>query len=319
MHIPDGLLSLHATGATTLLSATGVWAALARLQERLPRRRVPLVGLSAAFVFAAQMINFPVMAGTSGHLLGGVLASTLLGPSAAVIVMSSVLIVQCLLFADGGLIALGANIFNMALVGVLVGTAVTTWLRRLLPGARGLLVAGACGGWCSTMAAALCCSAELAWSGVAPAALVFPAMAGIHALIGVGEGVITALVLSALLQTRPELVPVATPAPDGTRTGTIAATGFAITVVLLLFVAPYATSAPDGLEHVGAALGFSQFFEPGTSSVPMPDYQMPGLVSASAATALAGVAGAIVVFAMAWILATTLAPKEPPRQSGGGS
>ncbi|MGE3841033.1 MAG: energy-coupling factor ABC transporter permease [Vicinamibacterales bacterium] len=319
MHIPDGLLNLHATGATALLSATGVWTALRRLQSTLPRRRVPLVGLSAAFVFAAQMINFPVMAGTSGHLLGAVLTTTLLGPSAAVVIMSSVLIVQCLLFADGGLLALGANIVNMAIIGVLVGATVSSALRRLMPGRKGLLVAAACGAWCSTMAAALCCATELAWSGVAPSALLFPAMAGIHALIGVGEGVITALVLSALMQTRPELIPGATEAPNEGHVGRAALVGFATTIALLLLVAPYAASAPDGLERVSAVLGFSQLFGPAPASTPMPDYQMPGLVSTASATVLAGVAGALVVFVMASILASTLAPKGSSRHPGGES
>lgn len=316
MHIPDGILSLPVTGATTLVSTTGVWIALRQLGTSIPRRRIPLMGVSAAFVFAAQMINFPVVAGTSGHLIGSVLACVLLGPCAAVVVMTAVLFVQCLLFADGGLLALGANVANMALAAVLVGSAVVALIRRLLPGPRGLLVAAAFAAWCSTIAASMCCAAELAWAGVSEWRLLFPAMAGIHLLIGLGEAVITTLVLAAILKTRPELVPGLTRQPAAARTGLIAAYGFAATVGLLLFAVPFATSAPDGLEHVGAQLGFSPLLD-GVPTVPSPmsDYRAPGVSSAVVATSVAGVAGTVVVFALACGLAAALTPKSAADQS----
>jgi cobalt/nickel transport system permease protein len=120
MHIPDGFIDGKTAATTALLAAAGVGLALRQVRRRLPPRRVPLLGLAAAFLFAAQMVNFPVVGGTSGHLLGGVLAAALLGPSAAIVVLTTVLIVQCFLFADGGVLALGANVFNMAIVSAAV-------------------------------------------------------------------------------------------------------------------------------------------------------------------------------------------------------
>src|SRR5271157_2966654 len=137
MHIPDGFLDLKTAAATGVLSAAALGVSLRRLNGSLPRRNVPLMGLAGAFVFAAQMVNFPVAGGTSGHLIGGVLVAALLGPAAALVVLTTVLIVQCFLFADGGVLALGANIFNMGIVGGVGGY----WIYRLvcgaLPGTRG--------------------------------------------------------------------------------------------------------------------------------------------------------------------------------------
>src|SRR5512147_218372 len=138
MHIPDGFLDAKTALATGALAAAGLGLALRDARRSLPPRKVPLMGLSAAFIFAAQMLNFPVAGGTSGHLVGAVLASVLLGPSAAIVVMTAVLLIQCLLFADGGLLALGANLFNMAIVAVLGGHAVYRAVRRVLPDRRGL-------------------------------------------------------------------------------------------------------------------------------------------------------------------------------------
>jgi cobalt/nickel transport system permease protein len=137
MHIPDGFIDGKTAATTAALSAVGVGLALRQVRRRLERRRVPLLGLAAAFLFAAQMINFPVYGGTSGHLLGGVLVAALLGPSAAIVVLTTVLIVQCFLFADGGVLALGANIFNMGIVGGAGGYWIYRLVCRALPGPRG--------------------------------------------------------------------------------------------------------------------------------------------------------------------------------------
>jgi cobalt/nickel transport system permease protein len=156
MHIPDGFLDAKVIAATAALAAIGVGAAWRQTKKNLPQRQIPLLGLAAAFVFAAQMLNFPVAGGTSGHLLGAVLISVLLGPSAAVIVMTAVLVVQCFLFADGGVLALGANVFNMAVMGTLVGNAVYRMALHILGGERGRIAAVAIGSWSSVMAAAIC-------------------------------------------------------------------------------------------------------------------------------------------------------------------
>jgi cobalt/nickel transport system permease protein len=167
---------------------------------------VPLMGVMCAFIFAAQMLNFPVLGGTSGHLLGGVLAAVLLGPSAAAVVLASVLLVQCLIFQDGGLMALGANILNMAIMGTFGGYAVFWMIYRLRPTARGFRAAVAAAAWFSVMLASAACALELALSGTAQLATVLTAMAGVHAFIGIGEALITMLVVEFVVRARPDLV-----------------------------------------------------------------------------------------------------------------
>jgi len=312
MHVPDGLLDLRTASTTAVLSLSALTAALRRLRLGLPRRRIPLMGLAAAFLFTAQMLNFPVAGGTSGHLLGAVLASVLLGPSPAIVVMTAVILTQCLLFADGGLLALGANVFNMAIVGVLGGYAVYKVISRVLPDRRGILVAAAFASWCSTVLASICCAAELAWSGVAPWGLVFPAMATVHMLIGIGEAAITTLVIAAIMKARPDLVDPTTSAAPPSASRFVAAYGLAATFGVLLFALPFASSWPDGLERVGEVLGFAGR----TAAVralpaPMAEYQLPGLGSATAATSAAGFVGTLIAFALAYVLAAALAPKAP--------
>jgi cobalt/nickel transport system permease protein len=165
------------------------------------------MGVTAAFIFAAQMINFTVVGGTSGHLLGGALAAILLGPWAAMLVLTSVVAVQALLFQDGGLLALGANVFNMAVVGVLVGWTVYSGLKRLA-GDRtwATMASGFAAAWLSVVLVSLLAAAELAISGTSPWGVVLPAMGLVHMLIGIGEGLITVGVLSFLKATRPDLL-----------------------------------------------------------------------------------------------------------------
>jgi cobalt/nickel transport system permease protein len=207
MHIPDGFLNAATSAVTWAASAGGVGYALRRVNRELQERQVPLMGVSAAFIFAAQMINFTVIGGTSGHLLGGALAAILLGPWAGTLVLTAVLIVQALLFQDGGLLALGANVFNMAVVGVLLAWGVYRLLRRWL-GQRtwGTAVAGFAAAWLSVFVASLVAGAELALSGASPWGVVLPAMGGVHALIGIGEGLITMAVLGFLRAVRPDLL-----------------------------------------------------------------------------------------------------------------
>jgi cobalt/nickel transport system permease protein len=167
---------------------------------------VPLMGVMSAFIFAAQMLNFPVLAGTSGHLLGGALAAALLGPWAGAIVITCVLAVQCLIFQDGGLTALGANIFNMAIVGTVGGYFIYRLFAKIVGGAKGITAGVAVAAWSSVVLAAAACAFELGLSGTAPLKVVLPAMAGIHVLIGIGEAVISCLVIAFVLKTRPDLV-----------------------------------------------------------------------------------------------------------------
>lgn len=220
MHVPDGFLDAGTSIATGIVAAVGVGLALRGARKELDERTAPLAGLVAAFVFATQMINFPVGAGTSGHLLGGALAAALVGPWTGVLVITVVLFVQALLFADGGLTALGTNITLMGLVGLGVGWVVIVALRRVLPKRLASVpVAAAIGALVSVPAAAVAFTVLFAIGGVVeiPVGVVLTAMVGWHSLIGVGEAVITGLVVSAVVATRPDLVYAARPILAATR------------------------------------------------------------------------------------------------------
>jgi cobalt/nickel transport system permease protein len=304
MHIPDGFIDGKTAVTTAVLSLAGVSLALREVRRKLPPRRVPLLGLAAAFLFAAQMVNFPVYAGTSGHLLGAVLVAALLGPSAAIVVLTTVLIVQCFLFADGGVLALGANIFNMAIVGGAGGYLIYHLITRWQPGTRGEVAGVAFAGWCSTVLASISCAGELAWSGTVAWAAAFSGMAGVHMLIGIGEGIVSALAFLAIQRVRPELVEASEARPgvggELVRYGLLAVLGLAV------FVAPFACPWPDGLESVAAKLGFEQKAAQAGAWAVAQGYQVPGVRWAAGATAIAGAVGTLVVFALAFLLARTL-------------
>ena len=306
MHLPDTLLDAKTYVATSALALGGLGLALYQTRRRLPRRCVPLMGLAAAFIFAAQMINFPVAAGTSGHLVGGVLAAVLLGPAAAVVVITAVLFVQCLVFSDGGLLALGANVFNMAIVGTVGGWGIYYLVHRLMPSDRGRIVAAAFAAWCATVLAATVCAGEIAFSGIAPWG-VLPVMAGVHMLIGVGEALITAMVLVAVTGTRPELLGGDFESP-AFRPGPVIAYGLLISLGIGIFVSPFASEHPDGLEFVAEQKGFAREGEQ-VLAAPLPDYQLPWVSSPTIATAVAGGIGTIIVFGLSLLLGRTLVPR----------
>jgi cobalt/nickel transport system permease protein len=310
VHIPDGFLDAKTLAAAAGLSAGGVGTALRHASRSGAGRRAPLIGVTAAFVFAAQMLNFPVAGGTSGHLVGGVLAAVLVGPAAAVVVMTSVLTLQCFLFNDGGVLALGANVFNMAVLAPVAGWLVYRGVRGRSGGSRRMLLAAAFAAWCSVVLSALACAGELALSGTVAAPLVLPAMTAIHMLIGLGEAAITALVLSALARTRPGLLvhgPGA--APVG---GHLVVQGALVAVGLAVFLSPFASALPDGLEHVAGRLGFEGRAAPLLLPSPMPDYGVPGLASSVGSTMIAGLAGTALAFAVSWLLAALLTRAEAP-------
>ncbi len=204
MHIPDGFLNVTTWGGTWALSAAGLGFAAKRAAVSMKEKIVPMMGVTSAFIFAAQMLNFPVAGGTSGHLLGGVLAAVLLGPAAASIVLAVVLIVQALVFQDGGITALGANIFNMSFVGTLGGWLIFKLISKIFK--KENLFAVAFAAWASVMLASFACAVELAFSGTVPFAIVAPAMLSVHALIGIGEALITVAVVAFVKKARPDLV-----------------------------------------------------------------------------------------------------------------
>lgn len=306
MHIPDGFVSVPVAGATGLVSLAGLLIASARSQAAFGVRRAPILGLTTAFIFAAQMINFPVAGGTSGHLLGGTLAAIILGsPWAGMLCIATVLIIQAVLFADGGITALGANIFNMAFVGVWVGWMLTQTLQRLFGGSqRRLPLAAGIAAGVSVVVAAIACAIELTLSGTAPIDIVLPAMTGIHILIGIGEGLITGGVLTYLATARPDLLP-------GEQQEF---RGWLVPVVSIVLVAGVlslvASAWPDGLEKVAENLGFIQLGEQVRIAVPTPlaDYEIPGL--GPIGTSIAGLVGAAVCFAVAFGIAKVVRTKN---------
>lgn len=216
MHIPDGFIDPVTSLATLAVAGGGIALCLRRARATVTERTAPMAGLTAAYIFAVQMINFPVAAGTSGHLLGGALAAVLVGPWLGALAVTVVLILQALLFADGGLLALGLNVINMAFVTVAVGWAgfrACTWLATRArsgraPGNRGIALAAAFGALLSVPAAAMAFSLEYAigGNGAISATTVMAAMTGVHVLIGVGEALITGLTVAAVLASRPDLV-----------------------------------------------------------------------------------------------------------------
>jgi len=321
VHVPDGFLDAPTSLATGAIALGAVGFALRRAQPEIDRTGPALPGITAAFVFAAQMVNFPVGAGTSGHLLGGVLAAALVGPWTAVVCMTVVLLVQALLFADGGLTALGTNITLMAVVGVLVGWGVMRALLRVLPQRpRSVLPAAAVGAFVSVPTAALTFTGLYAVGGVVdvPVRTLALAMTGWHLVIGVGEAVITAAVLSAVLATRPDLVHAARdlrpalvlpddaghplparPVETAPPMRSPLVTGSLVTLLVAGVLSLAASAHPDGLEFVGETLGFGAAArDSAVASGPLAGYAVTGIADASLAAGLAGVLGVVATGAL---------------------
>lgn len=328
MHVPDGFLDVPTSIATGAIAAGAIGLALHRSGQELRRAGTPLAGLTAVFVFAAQMVNFPVGAGTSGHLIGGALAAILVGPWTAVLCLSVVLLVQGLFFADGGLTALGTNITLMGVVAVLVGYLVARAVVAVLPKRPGSVVAAsAAGAFVSVPAAALAFVVLYAVGGAVPVPLgtLAAAMVGWHLVIGIGEAVITAAVVGAVVATRPDLVqlarrslppvqlvdaegrPVAATgaAPTGrSAAGTRGVLAVAASVCLLVAggVSLLASSHPDGLEFVGESLGFAgSSRDSAVAGSPLADYGLTFLPGAGGA-ALAGIVGVLLTAALAMLV-----------------
>jgi cobalt/nickel transport system permease protein len=314
MHIPDALLEPKVAAITGMVGAAGLLYALRKLEHHLGERTTVLMGTMSAFVFAGQMVNFPVGPGVSGHLLGGVLSAVLLGPWAGAVVIAAVLIVQCFLFNDGGLTALGANFVNMGLIGAVCGYAIYAPIRRAIGGQKGVLIAAMAAAWFSVLLASGAFAVEMAASGHRDDFLrILTWMAMVHAVIGVGEALITGLVVRFVLLRRPDLLEVEDGRGDEfVPTGgwvRLAFAGLAIALGIAVFLGPFAYDAPDGLEYVGGHVGFlNPEAPPSPLPSPMADYQLqlPGMNYARVATALAGLVGTLVVFGVGWGMARVL-------------
>ncbi|RIK40796.1 MAG: cobalamin biosynthesis protein CbiM [Chloroflexi bacterium] len=300
LHIPDGFLSTPVALAGWLLAVLVVSYALRQTRDQLGDRQVPLLGVMAAFIFAAQAINFPVAGGTSGHLLGGALAAIVLGPWAAVLVMTAVVGLQALLFQDGGLLVMGWNIINMGVLTAFTGYWVYRLGRRLFGDSRlAMVIAGFVGGWLSVEVSAIATALQLAVSGTSPLALALPAMAGVHALIGIGEGLITVGALTLIAATRPDLLAGGESAA-GQRSSAWVTVGLLIALVVAVFSFA-ASPEPDGLERAAEDVGFiDRTLDPFYSI--LPDYTIPFVGNEMLSGILAVVLGTLIVFGIAvWV------------------
>lgn len=296
MHIPDGFLSVLVSVILWILSIVAIGYALRRVGQDLGERQVPLMGVLAAAIFAGQMLNFTVAGGTSGHLMGAALATILLGPWAAIIIMTTVVGIQALIFQDGGLLALGANIFNMGIVGVAVAYFTYTTLKKLLGDQKWtLFVNGFVSAWLSIFIASLAAALQLSASGTSPANISVPAMAGIHALIGIGEGLITVGALAFIYAARRDILESGKTAPAGGKV--IWAIGLGIAFLLAVF-SPLASAHPDGLEWVAEQKGFLDVAQGPLYEI-IPDYVFPGITNEAFATIVAGIIGSLIVFGVA--------------------
>ena len=289
LHLPDGFLSIITSVICWAITVSSIGIAISRTNKSLGEKQVPLMGVMAAFIFAAQMINFPVAGGTSGHLLGGALAAIVLGPWAGMLVMTAVIAVQALLIQDGGLLVMGANILNMGLLTAAVGYGLYRSVLRKSQGAR-LAIAGVAA-WLSVMTGALATALQLWLSGTAPLEIVVPAMLAVHALIGLGEALITVAALGFIFRTRPDLLDEESASAQGSRGWVVAG---AVITLLVLLLSPFASSDPDGLERVAGDLGFLQSGRSAPYQI-LSDYTLPFLGATPLSTILAGAAGLVVV------------------------
>lgn len=306
MHIPPGVLSAPVAAVTGVVGAAGFLYGAKRLEGRLKDRTPVLMGMTAAFVFAAQMVNFPMLVlPASGHLIGAALAAVLVGPWGAAIVLGLVLLVQSLLFGDGALVAIGANFINLGLVASFGAWAVYEPIRVWLGGRKGVLVGAMAAAWFSVPLSAIAFSVALAASGKwTEFPTILSWMTLVHAGIGLGEAIITGLVVRFVLIVRPDLI-YSADKEEAARAGgwaRLGAISLAVSLAVAAFLSPWASSLDDGLEFVGAKLGFTN---PDAVGLPAPiaDYEMPGVPSGGLATALAGVVGTLCVFGVAMVLA----------------
>lgn len=304
LHIPDGFLTLAVSLVFWLVTILMVGLAVSKTNQSLGEKQIPLMGVMAAFIFAAQMLNFPVAGGTSGHFLGGALAAISLGPWAGILVMTSVIGVQALLFQDGGLLVMGANVFNMGILTAVIGFGLYRLVESRKQSLR-LAFAGA-GAWISTMAAALFTALQLWLSGTSRLEIVLPAMLGVHALIGIGEALITVAAIAYIERIRPDLL--------GQGKSRVAqgkgwvAGGILVTIAVVI-LSPLASSNPDGLERVALDLGFLDYGQAATYQL-LPDYTIPVFGETALSTILAGLVGVLVLAGLTILIARNLRRKK---------
>ena len=302
MHIPDGFLNVIVSAVCWLLTLVIVGMAVANTRRDLDERLVPLAGIMAAFIFAAQMLNFPVAGGTSGHFIGAALAFIILGPWLGLLAMTAVIAVQGLLFQDGGLVVMGANILVMGVVPGFLAYAIYR-LGRGRVGRAQTLLAGAAA-WLSVVVASATVSLLLAFSGTSSLGVVLPAMVGVHVVIGLGEALITVAALTFIRQVRPGLL---SGGQEAGRGAWVVA-GLSIAMLLVL-LAPFASGHPDGLEWVAESAGFLGTAQGAPYSI-LPNYTIPFLGQTGLSTIVAGLIGVLLVAGIVVLAARSLRRRQ---------
>ena len=260
MHVPDGFMNVTMSAATGVISFGTLWAYIRSAKDLIADKFIALTGMMSALIFVLQMINFPIAAGTSGHLLGGALAVIVLGPRLGLICLSVVVIIQSLLFADGGLSALGVNVLNMAIVTSTTSWFIVKyWIKFIGKNKTSIVSVSVLAGILSVVFSSIAFTIQYAIGGTIsiPVGTVLLAMVTTHFIIGFGEGIITALIITLLIRVRPDLI-YAYERSDENTTKVSFYGLFIILILLLSLVTPFASSSPDGLESVAEEFGFTQ-------------------------------------------------------------
>jgi cobalt/nickel transport system permease protein len=324
MHVQDGYLSPEVCAATGLVAATAVGYSIYKLRDSASDRVVPLTGMTAAMIFAGQMVNFPIGLPVSGHLIGGVLAGMILGPWAGCLAVTMVLVVQRFLFSDGGLFSLGANILHMAVIGSIGGYAIVSIVRGFFKRPNvGAIVGSVFASWVTVVAASALFCLEFRLShpaGEFEFRNIFALMVAIHSLIGVGEALITAAVVSYVLAMRPDLILGQTSASGDAAMaglGRVTTAGIVVALCIGAFLAPFKSNLDDGLEHVSKAKGFSELAHSAWSffadydAIPLLNGQWQGL-----SVSVAGVIGTLCVFLLALAFGRAVSPRSKAVEAG---
>lgn len=318
MHIPDGFLNLRVWLPLLVVAVAFLAFALRQVRLDVGDRLVPMMGVMAAGVFAGQMVNLPLPGGfASGHLLGGVLAAVVLGPWGGLVAISAVLVVQCFVFGDGGVTALGANILNMACIGSAGGYALYAALRRLMGGTAGTVIAAMVASWLIVPLAAVAFAVEMSLSGEGQFTKLATLMLAYHIPIGLGEALLTGLVVAWVVRVRPDLIyNSADLTAPVERLGKVIAVGLSTGLAVAIFLAPFASELDDGLEAVADKMGFKERAED-VPFAPFPDYQLPTSSKAEAeipawfrtaevVTSLLGCLGTLVTWGAAFVVARSV-------------
>jgi|GEM_PF-51473 cobalamin biosynthesis protein CbiM len=324
MHIPDGFLT-HGVAAFMggAALATTIYSAK-RSFGQVPRTRIPLLAATAALVFAGQMVNFPIAGGTSGHFLGAVFAAILFGPFLANILFTVILALQMLLFQDGGLLALGANACNMAVIGTFGGYWIYRMLKDLVGGANGILVGAFVAGWFSVVLSATACALEMGFSGIFSPLPLLGAMLGVHIKIGVAEGLLTLALAAMLMRMKPSVDQIGQGGLLASEDGKAPRQKLRVLSALALLVVvagtPFSSLSPDGLERVATDLGFIDKGDLAFFAAPLPDYRLPGVDNEVFSVIIAGLLGVVILFcvvaAIGMLLGARRTTTAPPEAVG---